>query len=107
MDDGFILITPSGISKGRLSTDDLIVVDLDGNVISAKADASHLLKLQCILRVYKQREDVRAVVHAHPILQPRLPFQAWNFLRCSPEDAYVGECPITAYATPSRTKMQL
>ena len=29
MDDGLILITPSGISKGRLCTDDLLVLDLD------------------------------------------------------------------------------
>ena len=29
MENGHVLITPSGISKGRLQTDDMLVVDLD------------------------------------------------------------------------------
>jgi len=103
MDDGLILITPSGISKGRLSTDDLIVVDLDGNVISAKADRRPSSETPMHLEVYKQREDVRAVVHAHPIFATTLTVSGLEF----PADVLpevlltLGNVPITAYATPS------
>ena len=103
MDDGLILITPSGISKGRLSTDDLIVVDLDGNVISAKADRKPSSETPMHLEVYKQREDVRAVVHAHPIFATTLTVSGLEF----PADVLpevlltLGNVPITAYATPS------
>jgi L-fuculose-phosphate aldolase len=103
MDDGLILITPSGISKGRLSTDDLIVVDLDGNVISAKADHRPSSETPMHLEVYKQREDVRAVVHAHPIFATTLTVSGLEFpVDVLPEVLLtLGNVPITAYASPS------
>ena len=103
MDDGLILITPSGISKGRLSTDDLIVVDLDGNIISAKADRRPSSETPMHLEVYKQREDVRAVVHAHPIFATTLTVSGLEFpVDLLPEVLLtLGNVPITAYATPS------
>ena len=103
MDDGLILVTPSGISKGRLSTDDLIVVDLDGNIISAKADRRPSSETPMHLEVYRQREDVHAVVHAHPIFATTLTVSGLEF----PVDVLpqvlltLGNVPITAYETPS------
>ncbi len=103
MDDGLILITPSGISKGRLSVDDLIVVDLDGNVISAKANRKPSSETPMHLEVYKHREDVRAVVHAHPIFATTLTVAGLEFpVDVLPEVLLtLGNVPITAYATPS------
>lgn len=103
MDDGLILITPSGISKGRLKTDDLIVVDLDGNVVSANADRRPSSETPMHLEVYKQREDVRAVVHAHPIFATTLTVSGLEFpVDVLPEVLLtLGNVPITAYATPS------
>ena len=103
MDDGLILITPSGISKGRLCTDDLIVVDLDGNVISAKADCKPSSETPMHLEVYKHREDVRAVLHAHPIFATTLTVADLEFpMDVLPEVLLtLGEVPITAYATPA------
>lgn len=103
MDDGLILVTPSGLSKGRLSTDDLIVVDLDGNIISAKADRRPSSETPMHLEVYKQRDDVRAVVHAHPIFATALTVAGLEFpVDVLPEVLLtLGDVPITAYATPS------
>ena len=103
MDDGLILVTPSGISKGRLSTDDLIVVDLDGNIISAKADRRPSSETPMHLEVYRQREDVHAVVHAHPIFATTLTVSGLEFpVDVLPEVLLtLGNVPITAYATPS------
>lgn len=103
MDDGLILITPSGISKGRLCTDDLLVVDLDGNIISAMTGRRPSSETPMHLEVYKHREDVRAVVHAHPIFATTLTVSGLEF----PADVLpevlltLGNVPITAYATPS------
>lgn len=103
MDDGLILITPSGISKGRLSADDLLVVDLDGNIISAKAERRPSSETPMHLEVYKQREDVRAVVHAHPIFATTLTVSGLDFpVDLLPEVLLtLGNVPVTAYATPS------
>lgn len=103
MDDGLILITPSGLSKGRLSSDDLLVVDVEGNVISAKDGRRPSSETPMHLEVYKHREDVRAVVHAHPIFATTLTVADLEFpVDVLPEVLLtLGNVPITAYATPS------
>lgn len=103
MGDGNILITPSGISKGRMSPDDLLVVDLDGKIISAKPQRKPSSETPMHLEVYKQREDARAVIHAHPAFATTLTVADLSF----PADVLpevlltLGEVPVTAYATPA------
>ena len=59
-----LLITPSGVSKGRMTPDMLLVTDLDGTVIEGNRHPSSEGKMH--LAVYRGRPDVKAVVHAHP-----------------------------------------
>ncbi len=103
MDDGLVLITPSGLSKGRLTTDGLLVVDIEGNIVSAKDGRRPSSETPMHLEVYKHREDVRAVVHAHPIFATTLTVSGHGFpLDVLPEVLLtLGDVPITAYATPS------
>ena len=61
---GRLLITPSGVSKGRMTPDMLLVTDLDGTVIEGNRHPSSEGKMH--LEVYRGRPDVNAVVHAHP-----------------------------------------
>lgn len=62
--EGRLLITPSGVSKGRMTPDMLLVTDLDGAVIEGNRHPSSEGKMH--LEVYRGRPDVNAVVHAHP-----------------------------------------
>ncbi len=63
-----IVITPSKLCKGRLEPEDLLIIDLDGAII--KADTVRKRKFSSEaplhLEVYRQRPDIRAVIHAHP-----------------------------------------
>ena len=59
-----LLITPSGVSKGRMTPDMLLVTDLEGKVVEGDRHPSSEGKMH--LAVYRGRPDVRAVVHAHP-----------------------------------------
>lgn len=61
--DGLILTTPTGRRKGELRPDELVVVDAGGAVIGPGRPSS---ELPLHLRVYAERPDVCAVVHAHP-----------------------------------------
>lgn len=61
-----ILITPSGVSKGRMTPDMMVKTDLDGNVLG-KSDRYPSSEIKMHLMVYKNRPDVNAVVHAHPV----------------------------------------
>ena len=59
-----LLITPSGVSKGRMTPDMLLVTDLDGNVLAGDRHPTSEIRMH--LEVYRRRPDVSAVVHAHP-----------------------------------------
>lgn len=62
--DDEIIITPTGVSKGYMRAEDLIKVDLNGNIISGEKKPSSEMKMHLV--VYKNRPDVVAVCHAHP-----------------------------------------
>ena len=64
VDENRLLITPSGVSKGRMTPDMLLLTDLDGNVLEGDRHPSSEGKMH--LAVYRHRHDVNAVVHAHP-----------------------------------------
>jgi L-fuculose-phosphate aldolase len=63
------VITPTGICMGRMEPEDLLIVDLDGNLV--KSDARRKRKLSSEtsmhLEAYRQRTNIRAVIHAHPL----------------------------------------
>jgi len=63
-EDGVIMATPTGMSKGFLEPDDIVITDLDGKKIQGKREPSSelLMHLSC----YRNRPDIRSVVHAHP-----------------------------------------
>lgn len=59
-----LIMTPSGVSKGRMTPDMLLVTDLEGNVLEGNRHPTSEGKMH--LAVYRHRPDVNAVVHAHP-----------------------------------------
>lgn len=63
MDDGTILCTPSGVSKGFMEPQGLVKLSAEGRTLGTGHPSSEaLLHLAC----YCARRDIRAVVHAHP-----------------------------------------
>ena len=56
--------TPTGVSKGFMTPDMIIKIDGQGNKIDGKLNPSSEIKMH--MRVYQERPDVNAVVHAHP-----------------------------------------
>ncbi len=58
-----IAITPSGMEYGSLAAEDIVILDTKGNVVEGKRKPSTEMPLH--LRLYKNREDIGAVVHTH------------------------------------------
>ena len=56
--------TPTGVSKGFMTPDMIIKIDGQGNKVDGKLNPSSEIKMH--MRVYQERPDVNAVVHAHP-----------------------------------------
>lgn len=64
LEDGTLLCTPTGISKGRMQPEDLIICDLQGRKLEGKRAVTSEILMHTT--VYEMRPDVHAVVHAHP-----------------------------------------
>lgn len=95
---GTILVTPSGVGKGRMTPDMLVETDLDGNILSGDRHPSSESKMHWM--VYRERPDVMAVVHAHPPLST-----AFAICRRPLNERYLaemvvglGEVPVTEFA---------
>ncbi|MDR0861644.1 MAG: class II aldolase/adducin family protein [Oscillospiraceae bacterium] len=56
--------TPTNVSKGFMTEDMLVKLDLNGNVLDGDLAPSSEIKMH--LAVYRRNDALRAVVHAHP-----------------------------------------
>jgi L-fuculose-phosphate aldolase len=105
LDDNTILTTPKSVSKGFMTTDMMVVVDLDGKKIRGTRDASSELLMH--LEVYKNRPDVRAVVHAHPPTATGFAVAGIPLDRAVLAEVVttLGSIPIAEYGTPSTPEL--
>ncbi|MDD4003581.1 MAG: class II aldolase/adducin family protein [Elusimicrobiaceae bacterium] len=62
---GFVLATPTGVSKGFMRASELCVTDMSGRQVSGPLKPSSELKMH--LLIYSLRPDIGAIVHAHPV----------------------------------------
>lgn len=107
LDDRRLLITPSGLHKGLLGPDQLLVIDYDGRKVGPSTAANRKLKptseLPMHLEAYRQRPDIEAVVHAHPPTTVALSIAGVPLSECLLPEVivFLGIIPTTAYATPA------
>ena len=64
LDGERILSTPTGVSKGTMHVDDLIIVDNEGNKLQGRLEKTSEVLMHLV--IYKMRPDIHAIVHAHP-----------------------------------------
>ncbi len=102
-----ILITPTGVSKGFMKSEDLVVIDLDGRVVSLHGKPSSEAMMH--VDIYRQRPDVRSVCHAHPPYATAFAVAGIPMERCvMPEVIFtLGSVPLSEYATPGTEEVFL
>jgi L-fuculose-phosphate aldolase len=99
--DNEFYCTPTGVSKGFMTPDMIIKIDGEGNKLEGDLNPSSEIKMH--LRVFRERPDVMAVVHAHP------PVATAFTVAGVPMDQYIlpeavltiGAVPTCEYGTPS------
>ena len=99
-----LLCTPSGVNKGFLSEDALVVADYGGAAQNdlRRPSSELLLHLAC----YEERPDCLAVVHAHPPHAVALTLTGDELIPCMPEAiTALGEVPTARYATPGTAQV--
>ncbi|HWR08630.1 class II aldolase/adducin family protein [Sporomusa sp.] len=104
---GELITTPTGVSKGFMTPEMLIKVDMEGNVLMANDTWQPSSELKMHLRVYKDRPDVRSVVHAHPPYATTFAIAHMPLNKPLVAEAVValGCVPVAEYGTPSTNEI--
>ncbi|CEO27968.1 class II aldolase/adducin family protein [Paraclostridium sordellii] len=103
LDDGTFLATPTGISKSFITPEKLVHIDENGEVLDGSEGAKPSSEIKMHLRCYKEREDVGAVVHAHPPTATGYAVAHLDMDRYTMIETVIaiGSIPVTPYGTPS------
>lgn len=65
--EGTIVATPSSVDYQTMTLDDLVTVDLDCTVVSAKRGRSPTSEIHLHLACYRAYDDIASVIHSHPV----------------------------------------
>jgi L-fuculose-phosphate aldolase len=99
LDQDRLLITPTGVSKALVRRADMVIVDLQGRLLSGTRSVTSEVGMH--LAIYEKRADVQAVVHSHPPIATAFACsgRALDEMLCQEAAMTVGSIPLAAYAT--------
>lgn len=103
LEDGTFLATPTGLSKSFVTPDKIVHIDRDGNILEAENGCRPSSEMKMHFRCYEEREDVGAVLHAHPptatgFAVANVPLDEYSMIETV---LSLGSVPIAPYGTPS------
>ena len=103
LDDGTFLVTPTGISKSFITPEKLLIVAKDGAIIEGAEGYKPSSEIKMHFRCYEERDDIGAVVHAHPPAATGFAVAHVHMDRYSMIESVItiGSVPVTPYGTPS------
>ena len=93
-----VVIKPSGVPYEEMEAEDLVVVDLEGNIV--EGDKKPSSDTDSHLYVYRHRQDVRGVVHTHSNYATSFAALGQPLLVCltAIADEFGGDVPAGPYA---------
>src|SRR6476620_11861100 len=105
LDAGRLLMTPTSVCKGFMTPEMMCITDLDGRKLAGERGPSS--EMQMHLEVYRQRQDVQAVVHAHPPTATGFAVAGIPLTRAVLAEVVttLGSIPIAEYGTPSPAEL--
>ena len=105
--DGNFWVTPSGVSKGFKKEEMLVKVDASGNIIEKNGDHKISSEIKLHLKVYEERPDMNAVVHAHPPVSTAFACARKDLKKPVVTEAVLtlGEVPCAPFAVPGTPEL--
>jgi len=103
IEDDLAICTPTGISKGVMTPDMLIKVDINGKMIEGEKDLKPSSEIKMHLDILKNKPGVNSVVHAHPPYGTAFAVAGVPLNDCILPEIVIslGHIPLTKYGTPS------
>lgn len=101
VDDDLIWATPTGVSKGFMSEDEMVKMRLDGTVLS-QGERGPSSEIKMHIRIYKENPDAWGVCHAHPPVSTSYAIAGISLDRAIYPEALVnlGTVPCVHYEAP-------
>lgn len=105
LNEEHVLATPTGLSKGFLSPDQIVKVTLAGEQIEGHLRMSSEILLH--LEIYRTRCDVCAIVHAHPVYATGFAVAGMALEKPILPEAVVnlGGVPLATYGRPGTAEL--
>jgi L-fuculose-phosphate aldolase len=105
LDENRILSTPTSMCKGMMHASDMVIVNMEGSRVAGRRSVSSEIGMH--LLIYRNRPDVRSVVHAHP--RTATGFAAAGIPLNKPLVCEVviglGSIPLAKYGTPGTPEL--
>lgn len=107
LNDNEYLCTPTGVSKGFMTPEYICKVDGEGKVLEANEGFRPSSEIKMHMRVYRERPDVNAVVHAHPMYATTFAIVGRPLEEAIMPEAVIalGGVPLAKYGTPSTVEV--
>ncbi len=103
LNENEFLTTPTGVSKGFMNEKMILKIDKDGNLLEKNNKYKPSSEIKMHLAVYKKREDINAVIHAHPPYATSFAVAGIKLDKFILPEAVLslGKVPLCPYGTPS------
>ena len=107
MEDGTFWATPTGVSKGFIKPEQLVRINSQGEVVESSEGLLPSSEIKMHLCCYNERDDVKAVVHAHPPTATGFAVAHVHMDDYSMIESVltIGSVPVTPYGTPSTNEV--
>ena len=102
LEDDLVLITPTKLNKGVVQAEDVVFINLKGEVIEGSRRPTG--ETPMYLKFYKERPDIVSIIHCHPAAACALAINKgknWLMRPLFPETTIeIGPVPVVPYAEP-------
>lgn len=76
--DNLVAISPSGLDYFESTVDDVVVVNIKGDIVESSQGLKPSSEINLHLILYKNREEANAIVHTHSKFATSLACMGWN-----------------------------
>ncbi|WP_019164957.1 class II aldolase/adducin family protein [Staphylococcus delphini] len=98
-----ILATPTATSKGYLRPENIVKLDLEGNILDSKEGVKPSTEVKMHLRCYQKMPQCHGVVHAHPPYATAFAIKGEVLNKATMPEVVIAmpEIPLAHYGCPS------
>lgn len=108
-ESGYIVITPTGMDRAEMLPEDVVVIDMQGNVVEALTGKKPTSESMMHMAVYKARPEVGAIVHTHSknatafaVMNKPIPAIVYELFLLGCKKGYI---PVAPYGRPGTKEL--